>query len=156
MMNKSCIDCCRELAIKGRGLCNTCYTRWYRTQNPEMFRRNEKKQREKPASKVRICAYNSAYKQRKKAYRKAKQIELRLKVETIKEASPCLDCDNYFPAICMDFHHRDPATKLKDVSVLVMRSALWETIAEEIAKCDLICSNCHRIRTKAQRELLAA
>lgn len=56
---------------------------------------------------------------------------------------PCADCGGKFPAVCMDWHHRDPATK--DRTFHRMTSGL-ERFHAEIAKCDLLCANCHRIR----------
>ena len=47
----------------------------------------------------------------------------------------------------MDFDHRDPSAKTMQVSDLVGKSKSWSRIAEEIAKCDLVCANCHRIRS---------
>ena len=46
----------------------------------------------------------------------------------------------------MDFDHRDATTKTFIVSDIVNHSGM-KAILEEIAKCDLVCSNCHRIRT---------
>ncbi len=58
---------------------------------------------------------------------------------------PCMDCGGSFPPCVMDFHHRPGEEK-----VLELNSVCWsrkeEVILTEIAKCDLICSNCHRIR----------
>lgn len=48
---------------------------------------------------------------------------------------------------CMDFHHRDPKTKLHNVSDMPMKGLALSKIRDEIAKCDLICSNCHRKET---------
>ena len=42
----------------------------------------------------------------------------------------------------MDFHHINPEDKIYDVKVLMTRR--WELIKEEIDKCILLCSNCHR------------
>lgn len=42
----------------------------------------------------------------------------------------------------LDFHHRDPSEKEFDWNKLRKRS--WESIAFELDKCDLLCSNCHR------------
>lgn len=64
--------------------------------------------------------------------------------------APCGDCHESFPAECMDFDHRDPKTKLRDISRMVDRPS--EEILAEIAKCDLVCANCHRTRTKKRRQ----
>lgn len=41
-----------------------------------------------------------------------------------------------------DFHHRDQATKQYDVGKILAYK--WSRIEKEIAKCDLLCGNCHR------------
>ena len=43
----------------------------------------------------------------------------------------------------LEFHHIDPNTKAADPSYLVMRST-WEKAQVELAKCIMICANCHR------------
>lgn len=42
----------------------------------------------------------------------------------------------------LDFHHRDPQTKLMKVSRLVYRAS-WAKLLAEIAKCDPLCKTCH-------------
>lgn len=42
-----------------------------------------------------------------------------------------------------DFHHRDPLEKEGNIGRLVSKN--WEDLRKEIEKCDLLCSNCHRI-----------
>ena len=53
--------------------------------------------------------------------------------------------------ICLDFHHRDPAEKTKQISVLVNSQASIERIQKEIEKCDVLCANCHRVETAKQQ-----
>lgn len=69
------------------------------------------------------------------------------KVSALKEASPCVDCGHLFPACCMDFDHVS-GDKLAEVGALAARSTAWELIQAEIDKCELVCANCHRIRTR--------
>lgn len=65
------------------------------------------------------------------------------------KAAPCLDCGLAFDPICMDFDHRDGETKHKGVSEMVKLPGFSiEQVLAEIEKCDLVCSNCHRIRTR--------
>lgn len=59
------------------------------------------------------------------------------------ETHPCVDCDEADPLV-LEFDHRDPTTKAKDVSLLIRQAALLSRIVEEIAKCDVRCCNCHR------------
>ncbi len=55
---------------------------------------------------------------------------------------PCDRCGGRFPPIVMDFHHRDPATKEFDVS---RAGRSYAKLAAEVAKCDVLCANCHRM-----------
>lgn len=59
---------------------------------------------------------------------------------------PCADCGQVFPHYVMDFDHRDPTTKIECVARLVAAGQRSQCF-REIAKCDLVCANCHRIRT---------
>lgn len=62
---------------------------------------------------------------------------------------PCADCGGRFPTVCMEFDHRDPAEKLFVVASGLLRS--HRALRAEMAKCDVVCSNCHRVRTAQQR-----
>ena len=67
----------------------------------------------------------------------------------VLKAAPCLDCGQQFPPECMDFDHRPGTHKVANVAKLYWHSET--TLLEEIAKCDLVCSNCHRIRTRKRQ-----
>ena len=60
--------------------------------------------------------------------------------------NPCLDC-GFVPVhpSQMDYGHR--GSKQYDVSFLVGKAYSLEKILIEIGKCDLVCANCHRLRT---------
>ena len=60
---------------------------------------------------------------------------------------PCMDCGGTFPPECMDFDHRPGEMKMGCVKDFMFDE---EVMMAEVAKCDLVCSNCHRIRTKAR------
>jgi len=62
---------------------------------------------------------------------------------------PCMDCGIKYPPFCMDFDHRDQVDKIDDVGLMYL--ANLEKLLEEIEKCDLVCANCHRIRTNKQQ-----
>lgn len=63
------------------------------------------------------------------------------------KTAPCTDCKQTFPPHVMEFDHLDPKTKVASVSHMVKTGAPLEAVLLEIAKCELCCSNCHRIRT---------
>ena len=52
----------------------------------------------------------------------------------------CIDCGEK-DVVVLGFHHRDPAAKLFNVSQ--NRSVRYALLEAEIAKCDILCANCH-------------
>ncbi len=78
--------------------------------------------------------------------RRASRVKKRKEVEALKDF-PCQDCGGSFPPYCMDFDHRDPSQKVASISTMRSLAFSLEKILREIAKCDLVCANCHRIRT---------
>lgn len=56
----------------------------------------------------------------------------------------CIDCQGVFLPVAFDFDHRDPTQKEFKISgSYIFR---WKDLKKELDKCDLRCSNCHRIR----------
>jgi len=81
---------------------------------------------------------------RKERYKK----ERRNFILELKKDKPCIDCGNLYPSCVMDFDHRAGETKIRSISWMVLHdTSNMEKIKLEIAKCDLVCANCHRIRT---------
>lgn len=70
-------------------------------------------------------------------------------------SAPCADCGGRFAQCSMDFDHRDPSTKVMRVTLMVGRAGIGRILAE-VAKCDIVCANCHRLRTFEQRTKQAA
>ena len=60
------------------------------------------------------------------------------------KSKPCMDCKESFPYYVMDFDHRE--NKEFNISGQAGQISLAR-IKAEIAKCDVVCSNCHRKRT---------
>ena len=73
-------------------------------------------------------------------------LKMRAFLREQKEGKPCQDCGGVFPPCVMDFDHLDPKQKVKSVAELV-QSGSQKALLREIEKCDLVCANCHRIRT---------
>lgn len=100
-------------------------------------------------------AYNRSHYSRNVQYYVDKS---RKRTETIvafmreQKRKPCTDCGYTFHPCAMDFDHVRGEKKLC-VASFARRSAL-KALIEEIAKCDVVCANCHRIRTfnRIQRE----
>lgn len=68
-------------------------------------------------------------------------------LNTLKN-KPCLDCNQSFPPECMDFDH---VRGEKVLGIYQMYTRKMSLLLEEIEKCDLVCSNCHRIRTASRK-----
>ena len=62
---------------------------------------------------------------------------------------PCADCGVSYPYYVMDFDHREEETKEYELSRTERMSI--NAVKREIAKCDVVCSNCHRERTHQRR-----
>ena len=94
-------------------------------------------------------AYNKEhYKKNKDKYlakaRKNEKKRIKL-VQDLKTKTPCADCKRNYHYCQMDFDHIDGekefniSTTYKDVSLTKLMN--------EINKCELVCANCHRLRT---------
>jgi hypothetical protein len=79
---------------------------------------------------------------------KKKRIEDMCKVHRILKINGCIDCGNNDPRV-LDFDHKDDSDKKGNLSEMIGKYS-WKTIENEINKCDVRCSNCHRIRTAEQ------
>lgn len=56
----------------------------------------------------------------------------------------CQQCGEDRPAtLC--FHHREPSQKKLKLDGRTFANRKWETIKEEVDKCDILCHNCHNI-----------
>jgi hypothetical protein len=65
---------------------------------------------------------------------------------------PCIDCGEPDPVV-LEFDH------LRDTSFDIGQKLLhrnWQAILDEIAKCEVVCANCHRRRTARRRGTLRA
>jgi len=69
----------------------------------------------------------------------------RLAVAGAKKDQPCADCGGVFHSCVMDFDHV-PERGAK-VFHLGRADRSLKSIEEELAKCDIVCANCHRMRT---------
>jgi hypothetical protein len=58
----------------------------------------------------------------------------------------CLDCNQVWPPFVFEFDHRDPSLKEFNVSGANLNFR-FDRLVVEANKCDLVCSNCHRLRT---------
>jgi hypothetical protein len=83
---------------------------------------------------------------------RARKADIRLRLSKIKASTPCTDCGIAYPGYIMDFDHVR-GKKTMAVAQLVGRGYSWDQILDEKAKCEIVCSNCHRERTHERLEL---
>lgn len=68
-----------------------------------------------------------------------------IRAESIKfMGGKCTHCGGVFPDAAFDFHHLDSSEKELHPSDMIESTSI-ERLASELAKCILLCANCHRI-----------
>lgn len=78
------------------------------------------------------------------ARRRKKIVEF---IRNLKDGKPCADCGKPYPYYVMDFDHVR-GKKVVELSRLATRKGWSEKkILVEAKKCDIVCANCHRLRT---------
>lgn len=77
---------------------------------------------------------------------KDKKDAIRDYIKQYKEFRGCMDCGLKFPYYVLDLDHREGTDKKFTPSHL-HRTNSWVKMIEELEKCDVVCANCHRMRT---------
>jgi len=72
-----------------------------------------------------------------------RKAEKRLQVRAYKKEVGCASCGYKDNPDILHFHHKDPSTKINNISRMLGKNHSMEKIKEEIAKCDLLCISCH-------------
>ena len=122
-----------DFSRKGNGLqsqCKLCFTihhrRYYETHKDKYFAKNRlNKNRQRDGLKKILLAAKDR---------------------------PCQDGGGNFHPWVMELDHREDTIKVEAVSNLVGRGCTDEKLLNEIAKCDVVCANCHRMRTYLRRK----
>ena len=78
-------------------------------------------------------------------WRKRYRRRLRQHLFDILTESKCVKCGITDPLV-LEFDHLDPSTKVGCISALTPHISSAE-LDKEIAKCQVLCANCHRIKT---------
>lgn len=64
----------------------------------------------------------------------------------LKGGTPCADCHQTFPTYVMHWDHLPEYEKVASISEMV-DNRTRTLVLEELKKCELVCANCHVLRT---------
>jgi|SRR5271157_1599006 len=91
---------------------------------------------------------------RNRALQDKRLVEIRKWVDNYKIEHGCVDCGYNTNAAALDLDHRDPTQKRNTVSMLVRNMNSLDGVKTEVAKCEVRCANCHRIKHAKERQVL--
>jgi hypothetical protein len=77
---------------------------------------------------------------------RTRRAKLQKSIDAYKAAHGCSGCGESDPVV-LDFDHRDSSIKKTNIASMVSDRYSLEIIKKEIAKCDILCANCHRRKT---------
>ncbi|HVS84664.1 MAG TPA: hypothetical protein VHD91_03445 [Gaiellaceae bacterium] len=103
-------------------VCRKAYDRHYWAKNAERRRRQSKEQRR------RLLEWH----------------------HELKASTPCADCGGRFHPEAMTWDHLPGSEKIAEVSLLI-RAGKAIQARKEIEKCELVCANCHAVRSYNRR-----
>jgi hypothetical protein len=123
------------------------------------WRRKDKGQRDSHCRPCRSAYGREHYEANRQRYidqaaaskRKLRLARTRYLIEFFK-THPCVDCGETDPVV-LEFDH------LRDKSFSIgpeLSRKRWQSILDEIEKCEVVCANCHRRRTARRRAALRA
>lgn len=92
----------------------------------------------------------SAHYKRVKRTNKGRIVSNKILITNYLLANPCVDC-GMKDVRTLDFDHVR-GVKIMNISQMLHRGVKMSTVFAEIAKCEVRCANCHRIKTSERRE----
>lgn len=128
----------RKGRVRRRGICKPCRGK-YATENFDRLQQWRKE-------------YNAKTKTSRQKRSKQRIVAARAYVNQYKSV-PCIDCSRTYPPVAMDLDHVRGA-KVSTIARMVSAGYKLDLIKEELAKCEVVCSNCHRVRTATRMENL--
>lgn len=96
-------------------------------------------------------ARNAQKRRRQVRERRQRLVELN---GNLKASRPCADCGGRFHPAAMEWDHLPGTEKLDDISTLA-RTGKTRQFHRELEKCELVCANCHAVRSFARRRGVA-
>ena len=90
------------------------------------------------------------YKDKAQLHNKSTRKRNRDFVNRYKPLCKCVDCGESNPVV-LEFDHVE-GKKLANIADMVHQSYSISAIKDEIRKCEVVCANCHRVRTHDRRK----
>jgi len=94
--------------------------------------------------------YGSEYRARAIERKRRLKVILRKSMLEYLSDKSCIMCGMSDVRV-LEFDHIDPATKSFGIAQGITRTLRWENMLEEISKCQILCANCHKIKTAEQQ-----
>ncbi len=82
----------------------------------------------------------------KRADKKKRREFLKRFIYDYLKIHPCIDCGISNP-IVLEFDHINPETKTCNISDCVQNTMGFDRLKAEMAKCEIRCANCHRLKS---------
>ena len=82
------------------------------------------------------------------ALSRERRVQFRSFIDFLKTGKPCADCGGLFAPYIMEYDH---VRGEKRFAIGRMTNHRQSRVLEEIDKCDLVCCNCHRVRTQYRK-----
>lgn len=94
--------------------------------------------------------YGNGY--RKRAMERNKKLKTQTKKLLLSHLAnkSCEDCGNDDIRV-LEFHHLDPSSKAFSIAKGMANTYSWVKILREIDKCQILCANCHKIKTAEEQ-----
>lgn len=121
---KCSVEACSRREAR-RGFCARHYKLYYRNGDPTLQKRATSTDGKGPAAR--------------KAYVRAYKLE-----------KGCIDCGYRENPVALSFDHLPGTVKVRDIKS--GQQLGWQALLDEIAKCEVVCMNCHVIRTSERRK----
>jgi hypothetical protein len=140
-----------------RGKCGNHYTQLRRQEDPELADRHRASNRRwylanSDRERVKRKQWAEVNKVRIAENQRITVATKRQRVAEIKLATGCTDCGYKEHAEALELDHLPGCEKVTNVASMVAHNWSWERIEAEIAKCEVVCANCHRVRTAGRRD----
>lgn len=155
-MIKKCLNCGNEFEtqiIKKVNCSKKCNVDWWRKNNPQRYKQSQVRQNKKRKGVYRYNSKTRAiwYEQKKKdpmwkerllEQERKRHKEVQQFIQDYKLQHGCKDCGYKEHHVALEFDH---IRGEKELNVCNAKSI--DQAKKEIKKCEVVCSNCHSIRT---------